>query len=43
MGVWCVLDLLGEGCRGIERGCVDVGNLRDMVRSSGGVVDFALG
>jgi len=43
LGMCCVVDLLGRGCGKTERGCVDVGNIRDMVKSSGGVVGGGLG
>jgi len=43
--VWglCVVGLMGGGCGGMERGCVGVGNLRGMMKSSGGVVRILLG
>jgi len=43
VGILCVVGLLGGGCGGMEKGCVGVGNLRSMVKISGGVVEFSLG
>jgi len=43
MWVLCVVCLLGAGCGEMERGCVGVGNLRGMLKSSGGVVRIWLG
>jgi len=34
----CMVGLSSGGCRGMGRGCVVVGNLKGMVKSSGGVV-----
>ena len=38
----CTVGLLGGGCGGMERGCVGVGNLKAMVKSSGGLVGLSI-
>jgi len=38
----CMVGLLGGGCGEMERGCVDVGNLKGMVKGSGGVVGLSI-
>ena len=38
----CMVGLLSGGCRGMGRGCVVVGNLKGMVKSSGGVVGMSV-
>ena len=38
----CMVNLLSGGCRGMESGCVGVGNLKGMVKSSGGVVGMSI-
>jgi len=37
-----MVGLLDGGCGGMERGCVGVGNLKGMVKSSGGVVGLSI-
>ena len=42
VGIWCMVGLLGRCCRGMERGCVGVRNLKGVVKSSGGVVGLSI-